>query len=43
MKCSKCGKKAVIYQKYSGLYLCKEHFLDDVERKVRADAEIQDD
>jgi len=37
MKCSKCGKKAVIYQKYSGLYLCKEHFLDDVERKVRAD------
>ena len=30
-----CSKPAVIYQKYSGLHLCREHFLIDVERKVR--------
>ncbi|EHP87422.1 TIGR00269 family protein [Methanotorris formicicus] len=35
MKCSKCGSKAIYHQKYSGLYLCKECFIKDVERKVR--------
>jgi len=33
--CSKCGKKAVYHRKYEGTYLCKKHFLESVEDKVR--------
>lgn len=33
--CKKCGMPAVIYQKYSGLHLCRNHFFEDVERKVK--------
>ena len=35
IKCHKCGKKAVIHQKYSGMFLCRDHFQADVHRKVR--------
>jgi len=35
MKCDKCGKEAVIFQKYSGMHLCAAHEIDDVERKIK--------
>ncbi|HEX7627569.1 MAG TPA: TIGR00269 family protein [Candidatus Methanoperedens sp.] len=37
MKCQRCGKSAVIYQKYSNAHLCKNHFIEDVERKIKRD------
>lgn len=35
MKCSSCGKDAVIYIPYSGRYLCQKHFYEFLERRVR--------
>jgi uncharacterized protein (TIGR00269 family) len=35
MKCDKCGREAVIFQKYSGMHLCAAHELADVERKIK--------
>jgi len=35
MKCDKCGKEAVIFQKYSGMHLCAHHEIEDVERKIK--------
>jgi len=37
MKCQRCKKSAVIYQKYSNAHLCKLHFIEDVERKIKRD------
>lgn len=37
MKCQRCAKTAVIYQKYSNAHLCKAHFIADVERKIKRD------
>ncbi len=37
MKCQRCSKTAVIYQKYSNAHLCKTHFIEDVERKIKRD------
>ncbi|MDO8727171.1 MAG: TIGR00269 family protein [Candidatus Methanoperedens sp.] len=37
MKCQRCNKSAVIYQKYSNAHLCKLHFIEDVERKIKRD------
>ncbi|MDQ1261828.1 MAG: tRNA 2-thiocytidine biosynthesis protein TtcA [Euryarchaeota archaeon] len=34
-KCDKCQCSAIIYQRYSGMHLCREHFEDDVHRKIR--------
>jgi tRNA(Ile)-lysidine synthase TilS/MesJ len=34
-KCDKCQRRAVIHQRYSGKYLCSEHFDEDVHRKIR--------
>ncbi len=34
-QCTKCHEKAIIYQKYSGMHLCRSHFEEDVHRKVR--------
>lgn len=36
----KCGKPAVIFRKYEGSYLCKMHFLQSVERKVKKNIRI---
>ncbi len=33
--CDKCGKKAVIFVKYSGAHLCADHFCDFVEKRVK--------
>ncbi|MCD4703786.1 MAG: TIGR00269 family protein [Methanosarcinaceae archaeon] len=35
IKCMKCNRDAIIYQKYSGMHLCRKHFIEDVERKVK--------
>lgn len=35
MKCSKCNREAIIFQRYSGLHLCETHFNRDVEQKAR--------
>jgi len=34
MKCSECGKEAIILQRYSGLHLCREHFIESVRKRV---------
>ncbi len=33
--CSKCGKRAVIYQRHSERHLCRRHFIEDFERRVK--------
>ncbi|WP_440951505.1 TIGR00269 family protein [Methanococcoides sp. FTZ1] len=35
IKCMKCNRDAIIFQKYSGMHLCKKHFIEDVERKIK--------
>lgn len=35
MKCSRCSKKAVISQPYSGLALCEVHAASDIEAKAK--------
>jgi uncharacterized protein (TIGR00269 family) len=35
IKCDKCSNRAIIFQKYSGMHLCRDHFDQDVNRKVR--------
>ncbi len=34
-KCDKCPSYAIIYQRYSGMHLCRTHFEEDVHRKIR--------
>ena len=35
MQCSKCRRPAIIYQRYSGLHLCRNHFMADFEAKAK--------
>ncbi|HRD26473.1 MAG TPA: TIGR00269 family protein [Methanoculleus sp.] len=35
MQCSKCRREAIIYQRYSGLHLCEQHFNRDFEAKAK--------
>lgn len=35
IRCHKCGGRAIIHQRYSGMLLCRKHFEEDVHRKVR--------
>lgn len=35
MNCSKCRREAIIYQRYSGMHLCSEHFTESVESRVK--------
>jgi tRNA(Ile)-lysidine synthase TilS/MesJ len=35
MRCDKCGREPVIHQRYSGLHLCREHFIADFEAKAK--------
>ncbi|MDD4254915.1 MAG: tRNA(Ile)-lysidine synthase [Methanofollis sp.] len=41
MKCSKCRRDAVIFQRYSGLRLCRDHFIADVEAKAKREIRRQ--
>jgi len=34
-RCDKCNARSVIFQRYSGMHLCRSHFDEDVHRKVR--------
>lgn len=35
MRCDKCKRDAIIFQKYSGLHLCNQHFIQDLEGKAK--------
>lgn len=35
MKCQKCSRDAIIYQRYSGMHLCRKHFLADFASRAR--------
>jgi len=35
MQCDKCRREAVLFQEYSGLHLCIQHFEADFERKAK--------
>lgn len=35
MGCSKCGRPGVIFQEYSGLHLCPQHFKEDLLHKAK--------
>lgn len=35
MQCSKCHREAIIFQKYSGQHLCRQHFVGDLEAKAK--------
>ena len=37
MKCQRCHNNAIVFQKYSNAHLCKSHFIEDVERKIKRD------
>ncbi len=41
MKCSKCQREAVYESRYSGTFLCKEHFFESVERRVKSEIRKQ--
>jgi hypothetical protein len=41
--CDKCGRQAVVFVRYSGAHLCKEHFSDFVERRVKHEIRWQVD
>ena len=41
MQCSKCNRKAVIYIRYNGKYLCREHFMEFVERRIKKEIRKQ--
>jgi len=34
MRCSSCKKEALILQRYNGLHLCREHFVESVRKRV---------
>lgn len=42
MICSKCSKRAILTQRYTGLHLCQEHFVRDFEGRVRGTIEAND-
>ena len=35
MQCTKCRRPAILYQRYSGLHLCEDHFIQDLETKAK--------
>ncbi len=41
MQCSKCSRKAVTYIRYNGQYLCKQHFMEFVERRIKKEIRKQ--
>lgn len=40
-RCDRCKKKAVTFIRYSGAHLCKDHFIEFVERRVKKDLRKQ--
>ena len=39
--CSKCKRQAITYIRYNGTHLCKDHFIDYFERRVKKDIKKQ--
>jgi len=39
--CSKCSKPAITFIRYNGTHLCKEHFIDYFEKRVKKDIKKQ--
>ncbi|MDI9634114.1 MAG: ATP-binding protein [Methanolinea sp.] len=35
MRCDKCRRPAVLFQRYSGLHLCRDHFIADFEARAK--------
>ena len=35
MQCGMCREEAVTFQQYSGKYLCRRHFIEDIEAKAK--------
>ncbi len=35
MQCGKCREEAVTFQQYSGMHLCRRHFIEDIEAKAK--------
>lgn len=35
MRCSKCGREAILFQNYSGMHLCERHFITDFESRAK--------
>ena len=35
MKCDKCGNRAVIFRRHSGAHLCRHHFIESIERRIK--------
>ncbi len=42
MRCSKCNKNAVTFIRYSGMHLCKSHFNEFFEKRVKKTLRTQD-
>ncbi|MGC8663659.1 MAG: TIGR00269 family protein [Thermoplasmata archaeon] len=43
MKCSRCNRDAVIYVRYNGEHLCKDHFMEFLETRVKHELRRQVD
>lgn len=41
MNCSKCSKKSITFIRYNGRYLCREHFIEFVEKRVKREIRKQ--
>jgi len=41
MHCSKCNREAITFIRYNGLYLCREHFIQFLERRVKKEIRKQ--
>ena len=41
LTCSKCKKPAITFIRYNGTHLCKDHFIDYFERRVKKDIKKQ--
>ena len=39
--CSKCKKSAITFIRYNGTHLCKDHFIEYFERRVKKDIKKQ--
>lgn len=41
INCSKCGRDAVTYIRYNGTHLCREHFIEYIEKRVKKEIRRQ--
>ncbi|PKL58236.1 MAG: hypothetical protein CVV34_03355, partial [Methanomicrobiales archaeon HGW-Methanomicrobiales-5] len=41
MQCSKCHRDAILFQPYSGVHLCDQHVVKDVEAKAKKMIRVQ--